>query len=49
MEDFRQRAVQEGYIVKACGYTRKEKKKNGEIVDEGFLLKVVKIWGGFWE
>jgi len=49
MEEFRQQAVREGWILNACGYTHKEKKAKGEIVDEGYLLKVVKIYGGFWE
>ena len=47
MENFRQRAAQEGYILNSCGYTHKEKKSKGEIVDEGYLLKVVKVYGGF--
>ena len=49
MENFRQRDAQEGYILNSCGYTHKEKKSKGEIVDEGYLLKVVKIYGGFWD
>lgn len=49
MENFRQRAAQEGYILNSCGYTHKEKKSKGEIVDEGYLLKVVKVYGGFWD
>ena len=49
MENFLQRAAQEGYILNSCGYTHKEKKSKGEIVDEGYLLKVVKVFGGFWD
>ena len=49
MENFRQRAAQEGYTLNSCGYTHKEKKSKGEIVDEGYLLKVVKVFGGFWD
>ena len=49
MENVQQRAAQEGYILNSCGYTHKEKKSKGEIVDEGYLLKVVKVYGGFWD
>ena len=49
MENFRQRAAQEGYILNSCGYTHKATKSKGEIVDEGYLLKVVKVFGGFWD
>ena len=49
MERFRQEAAQNGYSIGACGYTYKEKKSKGEVIDEGYLIKVVKIYGGFWE
>lgn len=48
MEEFRQNASAEGYILNSCGYTKKEKKAKGNIIDEGYLLKVVKVYGGFW-
>lgn len=49
MEMFREKAKTEGYILSSCGYTLKEKKAKGEVVDSGYLLKVVKTHGGFWE
>ncbi len=49
MENFRQKAAAEGYVLGSCGYTYKEKKKNGEVYDSGFLVKIVKIFGGFWD
>ena len=49
MEQFRTQAKQEGYQVISAGYTHKEKKSKGEVIDEGYLLKVVKIFGGFWD
>ena len=49
MENFRQRAAQEGYILNSCGYTHKEKKKSGEVTDECYVVKVVKIFGGIWD
>ena len=49
MERFRREAAEHGYSIGACGYTRKEKKSKGEVIDEGYLVKVVKNYGGFWE
>lgn len=49
MEKFRQDAHDKGYILKANGYTLKEKKQKGEVIDSGFLLKVVKEISTFWE
>lgn len=49
MEAFRRDAGEKGYTLKSCGYTRKEKKKKGEVIDSGFLIKVVKEIEGFWE
>ena len=49
MEQFRYEAAENGYTVGSCGYTKKEKKAKGDIIDEGFLVKCVKIYGGFFE
>ena len=49
MERFRQDAKENGYILKASGYALKEKKQKGEVIDSGFLLKVVKEISTFWE
>lgn len=49
MEDFRAKAREEGYGLGACGYTHKEKKLKGEIIDEAWVVRVVKIFGGVWE
>lgn len=48
MEKFRSEAAEKGYSVGACGYTYKEKKAKGEIVDEAWIVKVVKVYGGIW-
>lgn len=48
MEKFRSEAAEKGYSVGACGYTYKEKKAKGEIIDTAYLVKVVKIYGGIW-
>lgn len=49
MERFRVEAAEKGYSVGSCGYTYKEKKSKGEVIDSGYLVKVVKNFGGFWE
>ena len=49
MEKFRSEAAEKGYSVGSCGYTYKEKKAKGEIIDSAFLVKVVKVYGGIWE
>lgn len=48
-EKFKSDAKTEGYILNAFSYTKKEKKSKGEIIDEGYLVKVAKIYGGFWD
>ena len=48
-EQFKADAKSEGYILNSFSYTKKEKKSKGEIIDEGYLVKVAKIYGGFWD
>lgn len=48
MEQIRGEAAEKGYSVGACGYTYKEKKIRNEVVDEAWLIKAVKIYGGIW-
>ena len=48
-EQFKAEAKSEGYILNAFSYTKKEKKKSGEIIDDGYLVKVAKVYGGFWD
>ena len=48
-EKMKSEATEEGYILNAFSYTKKEKKSKGEIIDEGYLVKAVKVYGGFWE
>lgn len=48
-EDFKKEAKEQGYVLNSFAYTRKEKKSKGEIIDEGYLVKVVKVYGGFWD
>ena len=49
MEKFRSEAAEKGYSVGSCGYTYKEKKAKGEVIDEAWIVKVVKIYGTVWD
>lgn len=48
MEQFREDARSKGYLVKKSGYEKKEKKAKGEIVDQGYLVSVTKVFDTFW-
>jgi hypothetical protein len=48
-EQFKTEAKSEGYILNAFSYIKKEKKSKGEIIDDGYLVKVAKVYGGFWD
>ena len=49
IEHFRRDAAEQGYLLGASGYTYKSKKAKGEIVDECYVVKVTKIFGGIWD
>lgn len=49
MEKFRMEAIEKGYALGASGYTYKNKKSKGEIIDEAWVVKVVKNYGTVWE
>jgi hypothetical protein len=49
MEKFRTEAHEEGYTIGKMGYTLKTKKSKGEIIDEGCLLTVQKVFGAFFD
>ena len=48
-EQFKEKAKTEGYVLSAFSYTKKEKKTKGEVIDDGYLVKVAKVYGGFWD
>ena len=48
-EQFKEKAKSEGYVLNAFSYTKKEKKSKGEVIDDGYLVKVAKVYGGFWD
>lgn len=49
MEKFRAEAPVKGYVLGASGYTYKTKKAKGEIIDEAWVVKIVKSIGGVWD
>lgn len=48
-DSFKEQSLAEGFNLSSFSYTKKEKKSKGEIIDEGFLVKVTKIYGGMWD
>ena len=49
MDEFRQKASEDGYEIAVLGYTYKEKKSKGEIIDSAFIVKVVKNYNKIFE
>lgn len=47
-EDMKAEALEKGYELKGFTWTKKEKKKKGAILDEGFLVKVTKHYSDFF-
>lgn len=48
-EDFKAKATEQGFVLNSFSYTKKEKKSKGEVIDDGYLVKVTKIYGGMWD
>lgn len=49
IEEAKADAIENGYVLKSCSYTLKEKKAKGEVIDSAYQVKVVKDYTGFWE
>lgn len=49
IEEQKANAIEEGYILKSCAYTLKEKKAKGEVVDSAYQVKVIKDFSEFWD
>lgn len=49
MEKFRKDAEEKEYVIGASGYTYKTKKSKGEIIDEAWVVKIVKQIAGVWD
>lgn len=44
IENFKQKAREEGYEITSYTSTLKEKKSKGEIIDSYYIVKIVKRW-----
>lgn len=44
IENFKKKALEEGYEVSSYAATHKEKKSRGEVTDDYYIVKIVKIW-----
>ena len=49
LEECKADANSHGYTLKSYTSTKKEKKAKGEIIDEGYLVKVSKEYDSFWD
>ena len=49
IEEVKDDALEEGYVLKSCAYTLKEKKLKGEVVDSAYQVKIVKDFSTFWD
>lgn len=49
LEDMRTGAGAGGYVLKKSGYEYKTKKAKGEIVDEAYIVTVIKQYGSVWD
>lgn len=49
IEKAKEEADASGYSLKSVGYNYKNKKSKGEIIDEAWVVKIVKTFQGVWE
>lgn len=49
IEQFRNEAVQKGYVVKKAGFEYKTKKAKGEIIAEAWVVSITQVFGDIWE
>lgn len=49
IETNRTAATTGNYILKKAGYEYKTKKAKGEVVDEAWVVTLVKVFNGIWE
>lgn len=49
MEKERELARKSGYVISKAGYTYKEKKSKGEVIDVAYVVTIVKTYGGVWD
>lgn len=48
IEEAKNTAIQEGYRINNYASTLKEKKKKGEVIAEGYQVKIMKEYKPFW-
>lgn len=44
IESFKEKSKNEGYEITSYTSTHKVKKSKGEIIDDYFIVKIVKVW-----
>ena len=49
LQEFKDDAAKNGYVLGASGYTYKTNKAKGEIIGEVWVCKIVKVLGGVWD
>lgn len=49
MEKFRTEAHEKGYQITKCGYTHKDKKSKGEIIDSCEIVSCTMVYSTIWE
>ena len=49
MERFRAEAKEKGYHINKMGYTYKNKKAKGDIIDEAWVVSITKEYSSVWE
>lgn len=48
IEEIKEEANENDYIVDSYSSTRKEKKKKGEVIAEGYQVKITRKYSDFW-
>lgn len=49
VEEIKKESKEKGFEVTAYSIARKEKKSKGEIVDECYVIKIVKTYSPIWD
>ena len=49
IQDAKRIGEEKGYIVGSASYTYKTKKAKGEIIDEAWVTRIVKVYRGVWD
>jgi len=49
IQNSKEDAEKNGYVLGASGYTYKTKKAKGEIIGEAWVVSIKKVLGGVWD